>query len=130
MDRTRADRGRDGPEGWSCDTRSIDIRPGGSWCFDMVSPDGQRFPNRMTYLEMERPSRLVIDHGSDIDDDPNRFLVTVTLHEQSDGRTVLTMRQLHPSVQARDATVAFGAVPLGYQTLDKLAADLATGHPA
>jgi len=38
---------------------------------------------------------------------------------------VLTMRQLHPSKEARDAGIGFGAVELGYQTLDKLAARLA-----
>jgi hypothetical protein len=37
----------------------------------------------------------------------------------------MTMRQLHPTVEQRKAMIAFGAVELGYQTLDKLAQHLA-----
>jgi len=118
-----------GPDGYTCETRSIDITVDGRWCFDMIAPDGQRFSNRMTFLEIARPSRLVLDHGEDVDDDPNRFHVTVTFDEQADGRTVLTMRQLHPSPQRRAATISFGAVELGYQTLGKLAARLASEPP-
>jgi hypothetical protein len=45
----------------------------------------------------------------------------VTFDEQSDGKCVLTMRQLHPTKEQRDAGIGFGAVELGYQTLGKLA---------
>jgi uncharacterized protein YndB with AHSA1/START domain len=58
------------------------------------------------------------------DNDPARFHVTVTLDAQSDGKTVLTMRQLHPTKEQRDATIGFGAVEFGYQTLGKLARHL------
>jgi hypothetical protein len=42
------------------------------------------------------------------------------LDEQADKKTVVTMRQLHPNKAQRDAGIGFGAVELGYQTLDKL----------
>ena len=35
--------------------------------------------------------------------------------------TVLTLRQLHPTVEQRDAGIGFGAVELGLQTMQKLA---------
>ena len=41
--------------------------------------------------------------------------------KQSDGKTVITLRQLHPTKSQRDAGIGFGAVEFGYQTLDKLA---------
>ena len=63
----------------------------------------------------------MLDHGSDQDDDPHRFRVTITFDEQADRKTVVTMRQLHPTKARRDAGVGFGAVELGYQTLDKFA---------
>lgn len=69
---------------------------------------------------MTPDSRLVMDHGADIDDDPSRFRVTVTFDPQDDGKTVLTLRQLHPSPEQRNAGIAFGAVELGQQTLAKL----------
>ena len=53
--------------------------------------------------------------------------MTVTFDVQSDGKTVLTMRQLHPTAKQRDAGIGFGAVELGYQTLDKLARHLGGG---
>ncbi len=110
-----------GPDGFTCTVREMDVRPGGRARFDMVSGDGTLYTNRFDYLEVVPGERLVFDHGSDIDDDPGRFRVTITLDEQGDGKTVLTLRQLHPTVEQRAATLGFGAVELGLQTLQKLA---------
>ncbi len=110
-----------GPEGFMVESREADVRAGGAWRFDYVGPDGERYGNRIAFVELTAPSRIVFDHGPDQDDAPERFRVTVTLDDQEDGKTVVTLRQLHPSKEQRDATVGFGAVELGYQTLDKLA---------
>lgn len=115
-----------GPKGFECTTHEIDIRVGGRWRFDMRGPDGTVYPNRMVFLEVKYPELLVFDHGSDRDDDPGRFRVTITFDEQSNGKTVVTLRQLHPTAAQRKAVIAFGAVELGGQTLDKLAAHVAT----
>ena len=115
-----------GPDGFICTVREIDVRPGGRACFDMVSRDGTVYTNRFDYLEVVPAERLVLDHGSDIDDDPARFRVTIDLDEQADGKTVLTLRQLHPTVEQRNATIGFGAVELGLQTMQKLAHYLET----
>jgi uncharacterized protein YndB with AHSA1/START domain len=116
-----------GPEGFTCAVREMDVRPGGRARFDMTSGDGTVFTNRFDYLEVVPGERLVLDHGSDVDDDPARFRVTITLDEQADGKTVLTLRQLHPTVERRDAAIGFGAVELGLQTMDKLARHLGVG---
>ena len=113
-----------GPEGFTCTIREMDVRPGGRARFDMTSGDGTTYTNRFDYLEVVRSERLVLDHGSDIDDDPARFRVTITLDEQADGKTVLTLRQLHPTSEQRAATIGFGAVELGLQTMNKLARHL------
>jgi uncharacterized protein YndB with AHSA1/START domain len=113
-----------GPKGFVTKTHEIDVRVGGLWRFEMRAPNGTCFPNRIEYLEIKKPERLLMDHGSDVDDDPHRFRVTITFDAQSDGKTVVTMRQLHPNKAQRDAGIGFGAVELGYQTLDKLAAKL------
>ena len=110
-----------GPDGYSCTVREMDVRPGGRARFDMVSPDGTVFTNRFDYVDVVPGERLVLDHGSDVDDDPARFRVTITLDEQGDGKTVLTLRQLHPTAEQRAAKLGFGAVELGLQTLQKLA---------
>jgi len=112
-----------GPDGFVCTEKERDVRVGGVWRFDMTGPDGTVWPNRIDYREIVPESKLVMDHGDDGGD--ISFLVTVTFDEQQDGKTVLTMRQLHPSQEARDGGIAFGAVELGFQTLDKLAKRLA-----
>jgi len=109
-----------GPEGMTIETREIDICVGGVWRFDMVGSDGARYDNRMVFIRIERPYLLEVDHGSDKDDDPSKFRMLVTFDEQSDGKTVVTLRQMHPSREQRDVTIGFGAVEYGAQTLDKL----------
>ncbi len=114
-----------GPKGFTIETREIDIRVGGRWRFDMVAPDGTVYDNRMVFLELKKPELMVMDHGSDKDNDPKRFRVTLTFDEQGDKKTVLTLRQLHPTKAQRLEGIGFGAVEFGYQTLDKLADYLA-----
>ena len=114
-----------GPTGLSIESHEADIREGGIWRFDMVGTfEGkeQRFPNLMRFLEIVPNERIVMDHGSPDPNDPDRFRVTVTFDEQSDGKTILTLRQLHPSAKRRQTVIGFGAVEYGLQTLDKLAA--------
>ena len=113
-----------GPAGFTCTVRAMDVRPGGRAQFDMVAPDGTPYTNRFDYLEVVPGERLVMDHGADVDDDPARFRVTLTFDAQDDGKTVLTLRQLHPTAERRAAVIGFGAVELGMQTMDKLARHL------
>src|SRR5690348_13034750 len=82
-----------GPKGFTTTTHEMNVRPGGMWRFDMRAPDGKVYDNRCVYLEVKAPERLVFDHGHDKDDDPTRFRVTVTFDVQSDGKTVVTLRQ-------------------------------------
>ena len=110
-----------GPKGMVIETKEIDVKPGGIWRFDMVAPDGTRYTNRMVFLRMEVPTFIEVEHGSDQDNDPGRFRMLVTFDEQSDGKTVLTLRQMHPTQEQRERTIGFGAVEYGGQTLDKLA---------
>jgi uncharacterized protein YndB with AHSA1/START domain len=109
-----------GPDGLSIESHEADMREGGFWRFDMVGVfEGkeQRFPGLMRFLEIVENERIVIDYGAEDPDDPNRFYMVVTFDEQTDGKTVLTLRQLHPSRERRQAVVAFGAVEYGLQTL-------------
>jgi len=114
-----------GPAGFKVETQEIDIRVGGRWRFIFIAPDGTRYDNRMVFLRIEAPHLLEMDHGNDRDDDPGRFRVIVTFDEQSNGKTVVTLRQLHPTSAQREAGIRFGAVEYGYQTLDKLALHVA-----
>jgi uncharacterized protein YndB with AHSA1/START domain len=110
-----------GPDGFKIESLECDIRPGGRWRFVYTAPDGTLYDNRMVFLRIEAPRLLEFEHGSDKDEDPARFHVTVMFDLQSDGKTVMTMRQLLPTKEERDGAIGFGAVELGYQTLAKLA---------
>ena len=113
-----------GPEGLSIKTHAADIREGGEWRFDMVGMfEGreQCFPNLMRFIRIVPDAMIVVDYGTPDPEDPERFHMVITFDEQADGKTVLTMRQLHPSRERRDAVIAFGAVEYGLQTLEGLA---------
>lgn len=118
-----------GPEGFALETKAIEIRVGGQWRFDMIAPDGTRYDNRMTFLRLEPPALIEVEHGSDRHDDPAAFRMLLTFDEQANGKTVVTLRQMHPTRARRAATIGFGAVEYGGQTLDKLARHLRARSP-
>ena len=108
-----------GPVGYTTVTQSMDVRPGGRWRFTMSGPQGV-FPNRVTYIEVVKPSRLVYLHGADQDNDPDAFEVTVTFEDLGD-KTHITMYSVFPTAAARDKVVKeFKAIEGGHQTLERL----------
>lgn len=115
-----------GPSGFDIRTHEIDIRIRGVWRFDMIAPDGTVFTNRMTFVRID-PSRLIeFVHGSDVDHDPDAFRMLVTFDQQDNGKTPVTLRQMHPTAERRAIVVGFGAVEFGVQTWDKFAAFVAS----
>jgi uncharacterized protein YndB with AHSA1/START domain len=102
----------------------MDLRPGGVWRFVMHGPDGVDYQNKIVYLEIMKPERLVYDHGDETD--AGHFRVTVTFADQG-GKTKLTMRSVFKSAAERDEVVTkYHAIEGGNQTLDRLAEHLAT----
>ncbi len=77
------------------------------------------YPNKVVYLEVVRPERLVYERGSDGKSEPD-LRVTTTFAEPGN-KTELTMRSVFPSAAARDKVVKdYGAIEGGNQTLDRL----------
>jgi uncharacterized protein YndB with AHSA1/START domain len=112
-----------GPDGFTITTHEMDVRPGGVWRFIMHGPDGTDYDNRIDYLEVVPPERLVYVLGESADD-PNAIQGSVTFADEGD-RTTVTMRMVFKTKEQRERTIGFGAVELGYQTLGRLAAYLA-----
>jgi uncharacterized protein YndB with AHSA1/START domain len=108
-----------GPDGFTCEDVTMDFRVGGIWKFDMVGPDGTRYPNHSVFKEITPPSRLVYDHG----DGTRVWFQAFVILEETDGGTLVTMRQLYASRATRDETVEkYGAIEGGKQHLAKLEA--------
>ena len=61
----------------------------------MHGPDGRNYNNRIVYVEVARPERLVYKHVP-AGRRAGPFDVTVTFEEQ-DGKTHLTMQMVFPS---------------------------------
>jgi uncharacterized protein YndB with AHSA1/START domain len=116
-----------GPRGFVTTTFKMDVKPGGVWRFVMHGPDGRDYENKITYLEVVEPERLVYKHGGDADTEPVNFKVTVTLDAPERNKTKLTMRMQFPSAAARDFVVTtYGAVDGLTETLGRLGEKLAT----
>ena len=59
----------------------MDARPGGAWRFVMHGPDGVDYKNRISYLEVVKPERLVYKHAGEEKDEFVRISVTVNFEE-------------------------------------------------
>ncbi len=108
-----------GPKGFTNTIYEMDVRPGGVWRFVMHGPDGVDYKNKIVYVEIVKPERLVYDHVSG-----PQFHVTVTFTELDD-KTRITVRMLFESAVQRDKVAEeFGAVEGLNQTLERLAEQL------
>ncbi len=112
-----------GPKGFTNTIYEMDVRPGGVWRFVMHGPDGVDYENKIVYIEIVKPERLVYSHVSG-----PQFHVTVTFTDQDD-KTKLTVRMLFESAAQRDKVIKeFGAIEGLNQTLKRLEERLAMGE--
>jgi len=112
-----------GPRGFTITVQEIDVRPGGVWRYVMHGPDGVDYDNKIVYMEVEQPERLVYSHGGGEEDE--QFQVTVTFSEQGN-KTELTMRMLFKSAEELEKVVKeYGAIEGAKSTLDRLEEQLA-----
>jgi uncharacterized protein YndB with AHSA1/START domain len=99
----------------------MEVKPGGVWRFVMHGPDGRDYENKITYLEVVKPERLVYKHGGDKDVEPVNFQVTTTFEAAGGDRTRVQMRMVFPSSSARDYVIkTYGAAEGLNQTLGRL----------
>ncbi len=105
-----------GPRGFTNTIHEMDVRPGGVWRFVMHGPDGTDYKNKIVFIEVVKPERLVYSHVSG-----PLFQMTVTFVEQG-ARTELTARMVFESAAERERVVKeFNAVEGLNQTLERLA---------
>ncbi|WP_342773262.1 SRPBCC family protein [Paenibacillus prosopidis] len=111
-----------GPEGFTITTHTIDVTPGGVWSYVMHGPDGTDYANRIQYIEIVRPERLVYFHGDS--EKEEHFRVTVTMEDKGNA-TELTMRMVFQTAEELEETVnKYGAIEGATSTLGRLAEEL------
>jgi uncharacterized protein YndB with AHSA1/START domain len=106
-----------GPKGFRCVTKSFDFREGGAWMFDMIGPDGKVWVNSHSYRHLVPEKEIAFIMGGTTEDTPKD--VTIDFQAEGDGTRVTQVMSFKTKAE-RDEVVGWGAVELGYQTLDKL----------
>jgi uncharacterized protein YndB with AHSA1/START domain len=91
---------------------TMNVRPGGSFELTMVASDGATYPNRGEYVDVDKPSRLVL---SELD---TGITTTITFAEVED-KTEVTIHQVGVPERFLGPEAGFAA------TFDKLEALLA-----
>jgi uncharacterized protein YndB with AHSA1/START domain len=115
-----------GPRGFTTTTHSMDVRPGGEWRFIMHGPDGTDYKNRIVYLEVVEPERLVYNHFGEEGNEEEKFQTTVTFLERG-ATTEVVMRAL-PTAAAREFVAEkHGVIEGAKQTLERLAEFVGSG---
>ena len=110
-----------GPKGFTTTIHEMDVRPGGVWRLVMHGPDGTDYPNKIIFVEVVKPERLVYTNSGGKKGGPSaQFQNTVTFEEQG-GKTKLTMRMVFSSPEELEHVVkVYGAIEGGKQTLERL----------
>jgi uncharacterized protein YndB with AHSA1/START domain len=76
-----------GPAGFTNTFELCKFEPGGRWVYVMHGPDGRDYPNESVFREIERDTRIVIDHVV-----LPIYTLTITLTPEG-GKTLLTWEQ-------------------------------------
>jgi uncharacterized protein YndB with AHSA1/START domain len=93
-----------GPDGFDIPDYALDVRPGGSWCTTMRSPEGKLYTVRGVYRVIDRPRRLVFTWAWDQDDGSRgqETEVTVTFEAAPGGTRLRLLQQTFQDNTARD----------------------------
>ncbi len=117
-----------GPRGFTLTNHSKDVRTGGHWDYTMHGPDGVDYPNKTKYLEVEKYSRMVYDHGAN-DNQPPLFRVTGSFIDLK-GKTKMEMMMACANAEAATEIRKFIKKAGGNSTWDRLAEFLETESSA
>jgi uncharacterized protein YndB with AHSA1/START domain len=113
-----------GPRGFTLTSKSKDVRTGGSWVYTMHGPDGVDYPNHTKFLEVDKYSRLVYDHGGN-DNQPAMFRVTVLFSEVGKNKTKMEMTMGFANDEIFEQSKKIIKQARGNATWDRLAEFLA-----
>lgn len=109
-----------GPNGFTNRFEVFDFRSGGAWVFDMVGPDGTRYPNVSVFHQIENDREVVIDHTC-----APFFRLTITLTPEAGGTRVHWCQVFEDPAFAQ--AMRHILEPANEQNLDRLGVELTRG---
>ena len=135
-----------GPKGFTNPVCQMDVRPGGRYRIVMRSPEGAEYPIVGEFVEIVRPSRIVMT--MDASEHPKEFFdqldavrpasekgrgfrpLTTVLFDEHFGKTTVTVIQTFETPADVDANRKLGAEEGWGQSFEKLDAELVRGSAA
>jgi uncharacterized protein YndB with AHSA1/START domain len=104
-------------------THEWDAKPGGSWRYSMPAEGGAMYPFKVTFVEVDKPTKLVYDYASE--GDPNPVRTNVSFDDEG-GKTKVTLQLVFASIAAFEQAKAYGAIGGAAQSLKDLEKYVAT----
>ncbi|MBW4608571.1 MAG: SRPBCC domain-containing protein [Hassallia sp. WJT32-NPBG1] len=105
-----------GPKGFTTRVEEIDFRPGGTWRYVMIAPDGTEYPVKGVFQEIVTPERIVtsdeFDEGFEQSmriDLPSGIVMTAIFEDMND-KTRLTLEIMHPTAEDRRKHEEMGVI--------------------
>ncbi|WP_082309893.1 SRPBCC family protein [Nonomuraea sp. SBT364] len=113
-----------GARGWRLTVCEVDLRPGGAWRFVSTGPADAEMALYGLFREVVPPVRLV---QTEIHRDwPDGEALVITVLDETDGRTAMTVTARYSSSEIRDAVVRSPMERGAGEGYDRLAALLAS----
>ena len=99
-----------GPHGMTTRVNELDLRPGGSWRYVMLGPDGFEMPQRGVFSEVVPPELIATSAEFEVGmDAPHRMTLRYQFDDLGD-KTKMTMTITHASADERREHEAMGVV--------------------
>lgn len=108
-----------GPSGFTNTFEQFEFRAGGRWVFVMHGPNGASYPNESVFREIERDTRIVIEHVV-----KPWYTLTVTLTDRGEQTHLAWVQEFEsPEMAAKMRRIS---EPANEQNLDRLQSLLAS----
>ena len=120
-----------GPKGFMTTIEEMDVKVSGMWRLVMHGPDGIDYPNQNIFTEVVPRERLVYRLTGGRKGGPMVQIEKIATFEDDADGTLVTMRHVFVSAEARDQNVReYGSIEGGKQTLERLADHLSVHFAA
>ncbi|HEX2052575.1 MAG TPA: SRPBCC family protein [Actinomycetota bacterium] len=109
-----------GPRSTSFKSCDVDFSEGGKWNIVLRDSDGNDAPFKGEFREIVEPERITWTFIYDVEPfNADEAVETIVFTEQ-DGKTLVTVTSVYPSIEARDGAAATGMADGAAETWDRL----------